>query len=430
MTEEISKNRDQTEEQILSDRTVQKTSNDAVISGDHEEHQKIYNEASEMGKTFATFSDNEEDQSFQSLLPEETVEQYQIRFAEGQKQKANKSKIDSFGIDFGDGTLETAKGKVTKPISLDISESRNLISQKSEPSEYVNNSSDSTNETEAILSKWNSAQPITIKEFLSLKPGISPIIDAYRNSLTSKENSPDKSPTLEHVFFRLRNCPWSDEIKIVRNTSNEQKDYNPATMTIEIGGNLNVSRQIETFAHEAYHASHRDLFNLYLDPALVQNKNGMATLDEYRNARFGAEAKAFETEIKINQELTSKMKGSNPITMAVLRKSPIVGFQIPGLWEKDTIELPNLRKLYESQGISGLWRFLRDEKPVRLDANGKAIRHGESYQTETSYGERYDKQYKDWYMPNFQAERSIAEQMRQKFLRSGHTSSEFEDWGY
>lgn len=263
-----------------------------------------------------------------------------------------------------------------------------------------------------------------------MKPGVSPIIDAYRNSLASEVNNSDKSPTLEHVFIRLQNCPWSDEIKIVRNKSNEQKDYNPATMTIEIGGNLSVPRQIETFAHEAYHASHRDLFKLYLNPVLIQNKNGVATLDEYRNARFGAEVKAFETEIKINQELTSKMGGSNPITMAVLKKSPLAGFQIHGIWEKDTVELPNLRKLYESQGISGLWRFLRDEKPVRLNANGKAIRHGESYETETSYGERYDKQYKDWYVPNFNAERSIAEQMRQKFLGRGHTNSEFEDWGY
>ncbi|MCW5823649.1 MAG: hypothetical protein KIT34_12660 [Cyanobacteria bacterium TGS_CYA1] len=87
MTEEVEINPDQNEEQILGDRTVQKTSNDAVISGDRKEHQKIYIEASETGKTFATFSDNEEDQSFQSLLPGETVEQYQNRFAERQKQK-------------------------------------------------------------------------------------------------------------------------------------------------------------------------------------------------------------------------------------------------------------------------------------------------------------------------------------------------------
>lgn len=42
MTEKVEINPDQNEEQILGDRTVQKTSNDAVISGDRKEHQKIY----------------------------------------------------------------------------------------------------------------------------------------------------------------------------------------------------------------------------------------------------------------------------------------------------------------------------------------------------------------------------------------------------
>ena len=62
-----------------SDRTSENTSKDAVIGGDRKDHQKIHQEASEAGKTFGTFSDNDNDQSFQSVKPGETKEQYQSR---------------------------------------------------------------------------------------------------------------------------------------------------------------------------------------------------------------------------------------------------------------------------------------------------------------------------------------------------------------
>ena len=409
MAEDIDKKLDQSEVLDLGDHTSSNTSKDAVISGDRKEHQKIFNDAVELGRTFGTFSDNKEDQSFQSLLPGETVEQYQIRLDERQKQKAEMPKIDSFGIDFGDGTLETAKGKIPKSTLLENRESGNLISQKIEPPDLIEKLGKSNDTAENILNKWNSAKPLTLKEFLSLATGVSPVVDAYRKSLAASNDEPYKSPTLEHVFFRLQNCPWSDEIKILRNVSNANKDYNPATMTIEIGGTLSAPRQIETFAHEAFHASHRDLFNLYLNPDLKEKEGGIATLDEYRNARFGAEVKAFETEIKIHLELTSKMEGSNPITMAIVKKGPIANLQIHNFWEKDTIDRPDLCRLYEKEKFSGLWKFLRDAKPLRLDAQGKAIHQGEGYQTETTYGERYDKQYTDWYVPNFKAEKLIAE---------------------
>lgn len=51
---------------------------------------------------FTTFSDNDEDQSFKAIQPA----------------------ADSFGIDFGDGTVETAKGKVPKPHSQEFFEAK------------------------------------------------------------------------------------------------------------------------------------------------------------------------------------------------------------------------------------------------------------------------------------------------------------------
>lgn len=452
MANEVNDGNDKVERINRGDRTSENTADDGVIGGDRKDHQQIHQEASKAGHTFDTFSDNSDDQSFKAIQPV----------------------ADVFGIDFGDGTVETSKGIISNPTTQDAFEQKgqeilvaaqrlkpssadsiplggqsyepdqliaanvtdfynpnDLISRRSEFSDVATDATNATDRLEqTVLERWNSGEPLTVREFLDLPPGASPIVDAYRASLAHNEGEPGKSKTLEHVIFRLQSCPWADDIRVVRNSSKAEKDYSPGTKTIEIGGALSAPRQIETFAHEAYHASHRDLFGLYLDPSIQQNLGGMATLDDYRNARFGAEVKAFETEIKINQELTSKMPGSNPITMAVLKKGPVMGVQVPMLWEKDTIDRPDLCELYVSEGISGLWRFLRDEKPVRINANGKAVRDANGYVTETPYGNRYDKQYKDWYKPNFVAERAIAEQMRQRFLDSGHTLAEFEDWGY
>ncbi|MBI1269541.1 hypothetical protein GC174_03820 [bacterium] len=51
---------------------------------------------------FTTFSDNDDDQSFKAIQPG----------------------ADSFGIDFGDGTIETSKGKMEKPVVQDSFEAK------------------------------------------------------------------------------------------------------------------------------------------------------------------------------------------------------------------------------------------------------------------------------------------------------------------
>ena len=89
---EINKPHDQVERTNQGDRTSESTSKDSVISGDRKDHQAMHQEASKAGHTFDTFSDNNHDQSF----------------------KAIQSAADTFGIDFGDGTIETSKGKVVR----------------------------------------------------------------------------------------------------------------------------------------------------------------------------------------------------------------------------------------------------------------------------------------------------------------------------
>jgi anti-anti-sigma regulatory factor len=313
---------------------------------------------------------------------------------------------------------------------LDSYGRNDLLAQAGNTSEVVTDATDAS-EKAPLLERWRDGEPLNLKEFFDLPAGASPIIDAYRASKALNDGNPGKSPTLEHTLDRLQNCPWSDEINIVRDNGKAEKDYDSNTKTIEIGGDLSSPRQIETFAHEAFHATHRDYFKLYLHPDLSQKPGGTATLDDYRNTRFGAEVKAFETEIKINQELTGHMPDGRPVTMAVMRKGPVMGVHIPSVWEKDTIERPDLCALYARDGLSGLWRFLRDERPVKLDSAGRATHSSdEGYLTETPYGQRYDGQYESWHKPNFSQQQTEANEMLQKFLAQGHTLAEFEEWGY
>ncbi|MBZ0187084.1 MAG: hypothetical protein K8F91_12625 [Candidatus Obscuribacterales bacterium] len=109
---EINEGSDKVERINQGDRTSENTSSDSVIGGNRQDHQKIHQKAREAGQTFGTFSDNDDDQSMQAVKPGETAEQYQTRLALKKEQESKKPKVDPFGIDFGDGTVETSKGKI------------------------------------------------------------------------------------------------------------------------------------------------------------------------------------------------------------------------------------------------------------------------------------------------------------------------------
>ncbi|MBI1270861.1 hypothetical protein GC174_10545 [bacterium] len=68
----------------------------------------MHKEASKAGHTFDTFSDNNHDQSFKAIQPA----------------------ADTFGIDFGDGIIETSKGKVAKPHTKEFFEAKAQNSMK------------------------------------------------------------------------------------------------------------------------------------------------------------------------------------------------------------------------------------------------------------------------------------------------------------
>ncbi|QQR57406.1 MAG: hypothetical protein IPG59_20895 [Candidatus Melainabacteria bacterium] len=113
---------DDVKDQVNYDRTdctAESTAEDSVIAGIRKrDHQHRHQEMEKSGRDFNTFSDNHDDQSFQALKPSETLEQYQARLAQRKEQIAVKPKVDPFGIDFGDGTIETARGQTVLSTSF------------------------------------------------------------------------------------------------------------------------------------------------------------------------------------------------------------------------------------------------------------------------------------------------------------------------
>lgn len=80
---EINEGSDEVRISDRTERTSKHTADEAISDSKRAERYE---------KRFTTFSDNDDDQSFKAIQPA----------------------VDSFGIDFGDGTIETSKGKVDK----------------------------------------------------------------------------------------------------------------------------------------------------------------------------------------------------------------------------------------------------------------------------------------------------------------------------
>ncbi len=428
--QEIKKSKDQVKFG-RTEYTAESTAVDSVIAGNQKsDHQKRHQEMEKLGRDFNTFSDNNEDQSFQSLSPSETLEEYQARLAQRKVQEV-KAKVDSFGIDFGNGIVETARDKATlqtRAWQENTFDSTGILIAKTFDSSLESAQRVEQSPENVFREKYFRGESLTLSEFFQLPEGVSPVVDSYRLSLTKQVNESGKSPTLEHSIFRLKNCPWGDEIKIVYNSNAGRKDYDPNTKTIEIGGQLDNARKIETFVHEAYHATHRGFFKLYLDPILDGRP---ASVDDFLNVRFGDEVRAFIEEIKVNSELTSHINGAQPVTMMVIEKGGIANLPPIPFFDKDVVNRPDLNALYARDGLSGIWRFLRDGKPPQTNSNDQPIKDGgQGFKSHETYGQRYRKQY-EWYQSTYEQQLQIAKQVLIKFTNEfHHTPEQFNDWGY
>jgi hypothetical protein len=170
--------------------------------------------------------------------------------------------------------------------------------------------------------------------------------DAYARSKMAADDDPAKSKTLEEAIKRLERS--INPVKVVF-SSNPETSFDFSKGIITIDSRQSASEQIETFVHEAYHATHQGLKALFMGDKLSK--------EDFVKLKGNIEAECFEASIKVNQELTSKM-GSPSILFPYIKDG-----------QRDFIDLA---ELYSKQGKAGLFNFIMDNK-TDLAVDGKII---------------------------------------------------------
>lgn len=194
-------------------------------------------------------------------------------------------------------------------------------------------------------------QELTLSQLLN--DYTTPFVSAYERSKSLKDGEQGKSKTFESIVDRMKACPWADLIRIKFDSHVTNPDYNPVKSTITINPKASAAEQIEQFAHEVFHASHQALKEMYMGTGPLNPR-------QYAELLGGLEAKTFEAEIHVHNELTAAM-GAKPVTYkwrdAHGQKQP----------DKD------LGELYAKQGLVGLKQFILDEAYTDMQISGKTL---------------------------------------------------------
>lgn len=221
-------------------------------------------------------------------------------------------------------------------------------------------------------------QTMTLHEALAVFK--TPFMDAYERSNQVKDGEPGKSKTLEEVVSRLKDCPWADRINIKIDSKAPNTEYDNLSSTITIRPQDSPGKQIENFAHEAFHSTHQFLSKLY-DHGIVKPK-------DFENIWLEGEVDSMLTEVKTHQELG--LKGD----------SPRFNYERNGHEEHIDIQ-----KYVEEHGRHGLLEFLRTAQP-----SGKGAK---------PYGEHYSSFYES-YKDNFEKNKPAVQKYIQQWVQSGH----------
>lgn len=136
-------------------------------------------------------------------------------------------------------------------------------------------------------------QTLTLKQLL--EDFKTPFIDAYERSKCLKDGQPGKSKTLEQVVGRLKAIPWSNDIRITFNSTAKNPEYREHSSRITINPTHSTYKQIEEFAHEAYHATHQFLSKVY--------GGGRLDRQSYIDTYVRGEVDALLTETAVHREL-------------------------------------------------------------------------------------------------------------------------------
>ncbi len=212
-----------------------------------------------------------------------------------------------------------------------------------------------------------------------------PFMDAYERSKLLKDGDPGKSKTLEEIIDRLKNCPWADKIQVKFDSKTVNPEYDPVKNTITINPKRIPDAQVESFAHEAYHATHQFLHEMYSGTVLDKK--------QFSDTLLWGEVGSMVAEAKVHDELK-------------------LSTEKPQFFYKNADGSDNhinIGEYAKQHGIKGLFDFLETAQPVRS--------------TQEPYGIHYQKNHQV-YSDNFKKNRPDALKMIQEWVDKKHQAAE------
>lgn len=238
------------------------------------------------------------------------------------------------------------------------------------------------------------------REALSWKPGqIEPVKPAPESppigERVSVENllgmvSPigpasQKSKTLKTLVGEMRNHPW--EVGAIFEPHPDNPEYDPFSNTISVDSTLSKQKQVETFGHELYHATHQNIDDLY-------GVKGPVSLELYKQIKMDQEAGAFLTEFKINRELNHTEKPAY---------KHVEGDQVKPKHIEDLIVYKQPGVIDDALSKEAIGKFLSEHPAAKFGKDGQPKKDWWGhYETELPYPQKHERDYGNKYRPNFE----------------------------
>lgn len=155
------------------------------------------------------------------------------------------------------------------------------------------------------------------------------------------------SKILEKLVARVCDVPWYTNIKVRFTTGDIPTEYSIDTDTMVLNPTSSKSRQILDFAHQAYHATNRCQFHIYMD------KEGMLSRDAYIDLYLWAEVGALIAEINIRRQLELS-DDYEPIVQCRNDDGTLSGINAERVLEGNA----NAQNVVENSGMKGLQKTL------------------------------------------------------------------------
>ncbi len=205
-------------------------------------------------------------------------------------------------------------------------------------------------------------------------PGAKPGIDYFNvNDFTARkgvQEAASATPHLVTTLQELRDCKWAKDIHVWKRHPLEFTDYNAENSRMEIDSRASYKRQIETLAHEGYHATHQDLDKLYAGSSALGEK-------DYVDLKMKQEAGAFLREILVNEELRKNRPDLGNEAIAFVWVDPQNKTGEPVKQVMNNLLVKNNGQIDEKASLDAIEKFIRHHQAAIGNANGIGYKRDE-----------------------------------------------------